>query len=321
MGGAFDHLHRGHKDLLDRACVVADHLLIGLCTDEFAGRGRDRRPRPYDQRHKALEDYLDQQHPGIPVEIVPLEDEFGPAGTGDFQAIVVSEATRDTAIGLNRTREAAKLGALRIIEVPHRLAQDGLPISSTRVARGELDPEGELLRPLLITVGSANPVKVEAVRKVCDRLYREVTHTSLGVPSGVPEQPRGIDETTRGAINRARGALKGDTDLGVGIEAGLIASPLKGEWLDVQYCAVVDRGGRMTLGHGAGFAYPTAIIRAVEAGRTVGQAMSAMTGIPDIGSKQGAIGYLSRNALDRQGLTGQAVLAAFIPRLRQEHYR
>lgn len=320
LGGTFDNFHRGHQDLLDMACDHAEELVIGLTSDVFANERRQRVVSPYHKRRLDIQDYLRGYHPHVGFEIVALEEDFGPALEGAFDAIVVSEGTRATAQELNGLRSERGLPALQVIMVPHRLAQDGLPISSTRIAMGEIDVKGRLLRPLRVAIGSANPVKVEAVKACIDRFFDEVTYHHRGADSQVAEQPVGVDETAKGALNRARAVLQGEVDLGIGIEAGLIASPLEEEWLDVQYCVIVDRSGRVTLGHGAGFSYPPAVLRAVEQGETVGQIMARLSGIPDIGARKGAIGYLSLEALDRQGLTEQAVLAAIIPRLRQSLY-
>src|SRR3989449_8734354 len=46
--------------------------------------------------------------------------------------------------------------------------------------------------------------------------------------------------------------------------------------------------------------------------------MARLTGIRDIGSKQGAIGYLTERRLDREALTESAVLMAMVPRIRRE---
>ncbi len=92
------------------------------------------------------------------------------------------------------------------------------------------------------------------------------------------------------------------------------------DYFDVQYCAVVDRPGSTTVGHGPGFAYPARVIREVKAGDTVGEAMARLTGIRGIGSKQGAIGFLTERRLDRDALTESAVLMAMVPRIRRDLY-
>jgi non-canonical (house-cleaning) NTP pyrophosphatase len=47
----------------------------------------------------------------------------------------------------------------------------------------------------------------------------------------------------------------------------------------------------------------------------VGEAMDELTGISEIGHKQGAIGYLTKNLLNREGLTEGAVIMAMVPRI------
>ena len=169
-----------------------------------------------------------------------------------------------------------------------------------------------------IAVGTTNPVKVTAVRNVFGRLYDNVTVDGRKVGSGVPDQPFG-SETYQGAINRARNAYRtGEYDYGVGIEAGL--SDVEGYVLDIQFCAIVDHE-TTTIGCGSGFQYPPAVLAEVLAGREVGDVMSELTGIEELGKKMGAIGYLSHGIIDRTQLTEQSVLMALIPRINPKLYR
>lgn len=175
-----------------------------------------------------------------------------------------------------------------------------------------------------IHVGSTNPVKQEAVRRAFKRVFpdAELETRLLDVSTHlteIPEQPFDGD-VARGALGRAKAALR-DADFGVGIEAGLIWSEPVGAYFDVQYCAVIDRHGQVTVGHGPGFVYPDWVIGQVLADRTVGEAMEARTGIENIGRRLGAIGYLSDGLIDRTQLTEQAVLMALLPRIRPERYR
>ncbi|MFI5421053.1 MAG: adenylyltransferase/cytidyltransferase family protein, partial [Nitrososphaerales archaeon] len=36
LGGTFDHIHKGHVELLDRAFETAESVFIGLTSDTFA---------------------------------------------------------------------------------------------------------------------------------------------------------------------------------------------------------------------------------------------------------------------------------------------
>lgn len=167
-----------------------------------------------------------------------------------------------------------------------------------------------------VAVGSTNPVKIEAVREVLSRFYADLRVVGVEVDPRVSGQPMGMEETISGAINRAEAALK-HGELGVGIEAGLIEVPhTETGYLDVQFCAITD-GRILTIGSGPGFEYPPQVIDEVKKGRTIGEAMEALSGIKDIGRKEGAVGFLSKGHLTRLELTKEAVLAAMIPRMRE----
>jgi inosine/xanthosine triphosphatase len=174
-----------------------------------------------------------------------------------------------------------------------------------------------------VAVGSSNPVKVKAVERVFSRFYK-VSVIMVPVSTDVPPQPVGLDVTIRGAASRARNALAASegAELGVGIEAGLIQVPgtISG-YMDQQFAAIIDREGRVTLGGGPSFEYPLAIVsRVLGEGIEVGIAMDRLTGVHDLGQKQGAIGYFSKGHLDRTTLSEQAVLMALLPRINQKLY-
>ncbi len=317
-GGTFDMLHDGHKALLAAAFVLdPDRVLIGLTTDRFARETRTQ-VRPYVDRERSLRRYLEGgRRRNFSVE--PIDDAFGPADDlPDLDVLVVSADRAHVGKELNEARAAKGLRALEVRAVPMVLAQDGLPVQSRRIRAGTIDRRGKRLSAVLVRVGTDNPVKVRAVRHVFADLFDKVRVRAVPVATGVPEQPMD-HQAPVGAMNRARAALD-DGDFGVGIEAGLLWDPSVGDYLDVQYCAVVDRAGRVTLGHGPGFEYPKAVVDRVRAGKTVSEAMAELTGIRDLGSKHGAIGYLTERRMDRDTLTEAAVLMAMVPRIRQRLY-
>ncbi len=177
-----------------------------------------------------------------------------------------------------------------------------------------------------VHVGTRNPAKRAAVQRVVERVYPDrswdVRVVDADADADVPEQPF-EDDVARGARERARAAIRTPDrpDYGVGVEAGLIWQDTLGVYFDVQYAVILDQDDHETAGHGPGFVYPPEVIRAVvEDGRTVGEAMSALSGIDEIGKRMGAVGYLSRGHMDRTALTEQAILMALVPRLRRAHY-
>src|SRR2546426_8952320 len=318
LGGTFDILHKGHEALLRAAFEGRpERVLIGLTTDQFARESRSR-VNPYATRERNLKRFLAARK-WRPAKIEPIDDSYGPADDlPDLDVIVVSAERHPVAIALNETRAAKGLRPLEIRAVSMVLAQDGLPIASRRIRAGVIDRTGRRLTPLRVRVGTDNPVKVRAVRRVMADLSLRARVQGVRVRTEVPEQPFG-DEALQCAMNRANAAI-GTGDFGVGIEAGLVWSPLVSDYFDVQYAAIVDRAGQITVGHGPGFTYPPRVLDSVKAGRSVGDAMARLTGIRDIGSKEGAIGYLTERRLDREALTESAVLMAMVPRIRRELY-
>lgn len=171
----------------------------------------------------------------------------------------------------------------------------------------------------LVAVGSKNPVKVGAGRNVMERLFPGIAVQGIEVPSGVPVQPIGEEETAQGAINRARAAREAlDADFGVGLEGGVA---FKGHacWM-VQYCAVADRTGRVSVAPGVQFLLPPSIGRQVRAGAEVGPLFDAVAGVANIKQKTGVIGFLTNGLVLREDMYTHMVAAAMVQFLHPELY-
>ncbi len=147
LGGTFDPVHDGHRALFDRAFQLGD-VTVGLTSDELAPQTRDEdRPiRPYDSRFGALDSELAgyaEEH-GRAYEIRRLEEPTGIATRADFDVLVVSPETEAGGRRINDLRRRHGREPLEIEVVDHVLAEDGDPISSTRIVRGEIDEHGGL---------------------------------------------------------------------------------------------------------------------------------------------------------------------------------
>lgn len=322
MGGTFDVLHRGHRALLDTAFATGDEeVAIGITTDDFANASRVRRVRPYAERAADVLAYAKTRGAGARTRVEPIDQPFGFALDPRFTHLVATEETASTAGRINEARAERGVAPLMLVLAPYILGADARPIKATRVRGGEIDAEGRLKRAVRIAVGSSNPVKVEAVRRAATKLYGEAEVRGFEVDPGVALQPF-EDETWAGARTRALAALDSwpDADFGVGVEAGLFEVKAAGGAMDVQACVVADRVGRLTYGQGPGFQYPPQVVAEIRSGKTVGEVMSRVSGISDIGKKTGAVGWLSRGHFTRTSLTEPAVLMAFLPRLRPELY-
>ncbi len=147
IGGTFNQLHNGHKSLIKKALKLAGKngsVFIGVTTGEIINSKKD--VQSYKIRKKSLEEFLTDEKFTKNITIGPINDKYGPSIEGDFDAIVVSPATINTAYEINKKRKEVGKKPLKIIQIPFVLAQDNKPISSTRIRKKEIDEHGRLLK-------------------------------------------------------------------------------------------------------------------------------------------------------------------------------
>ncbi len=150
-----------------------------------------------------------------------------------------------------------------------------------------------------IAIGSTNPVKVRAVKKIARKIFPHAEIVALKVPSGVPGQPRGDKQTQRGAINRARAARRAaNADWGVGLEGGIIENEFG--TMTCAWAAIVDRRGRIGIGGSTNMLLPKQVAARVKRGDELGDAMDAYANIRGVKRKMGAIGVLTKGLSNRQ---------------------
>jgi pantetheine-phosphate adenylyltransferase len=147
MGGTFDLFHRGHRTLILKAFEIGNHVIIGLCSDDFLKNLR--KPHgiaSYAQRLEELKGFLKKNDFLEMAEIVPLDDAYGVTLSDKrIDAIVVSEETEPRAHEINEKRKSLGMPPLPIVAVKMVLSEDHYPISSTRIWFEEIDREGNLL--------------------------------------------------------------------------------------------------------------------------------------------------------------------------------
>ena len=146
IGGTFNRLHKGHKFLIKKALEIAGekgYVFIGITSGKMIESKRN--VESYKEREKAIEQFLLEKKLSIKVKIGPIYDKFGPSIKEDFDAIVVSPETETTADEINKERKKLQKKPLKIILISFVLAEDDLPISSTRVLRNEINENGKIL--------------------------------------------------------------------------------------------------------------------------------------------------------------------------------
>ncbi|WP_181686309.1 phosphopantetheine adenylyltransferase [Halorhabdus salina] len=147
LGGTFDPIHDGHRELFERAFEHGD-VTVGLTSDELAPDTRQEgRPiRSYADRLADLEAELSTfaEEYDREFEIRKLEEPTGIATEAQFDVLVVSPETETGGKHINEIRRENGREPLEIDVVDHVMAEDGEPISSTRIVAGEIDEHGTL---------------------------------------------------------------------------------------------------------------------------------------------------------------------------------
>jgi len=147
VGGTFDVMHKGHWFLLEETFNVGERAIVGVTTDEFAvSLKKQHEIDSYENRRRDVVEFLKDKGFLERAEIVPLRDPFGPTIDSDIlEGLIVSEETEVTAEVINKMRVEQGRKPLLIFVITMVLADDGKPISSTRVRRQEVDRYGRLI--------------------------------------------------------------------------------------------------------------------------------------------------------------------------------
>ncbi|MGB3907882.1 MAG: phosphopantetheine adenylyltransferase [Methanomethylovorans sp.] len=145
VGGTFECLHDGHRELLRKAFELAGNgeVDIGLTSNEMANR-RPRKIPDYRIRKERVFQYVQQITEGQKFTIVELNDPYGKTLEVDYEYIVVSPETYPVALKINKLRAEKNLKDIRIMKIDYVLAEDLTRISSTRIVLGEIDIHGRL---------------------------------------------------------------------------------------------------------------------------------------------------------------------------------
>ena len=147
MGGTFDQLHLGHLDLLKKSFEIGYYVIVGLTSDNFAKTILKKNLRnSFEIRFANLESFIRNEIRSTSFEITKLEEEFGPLMFSEFtDCLVVSSETSIKGERINKIRSEKGLLPIDIVIVKMRLAEDGIPISSTRIKANEIDSAGRIV--------------------------------------------------------------------------------------------------------------------------------------------------------------------------------
>lgn len=144
LGGTFEPLHEGHKKLIDVAIKLGGKdVMIGITSDDMA-RMRIRSVLPFEIRAENVRQYIMKKY-GFEPKIVKITNPFGRTLDVDFEYLVVSPETYEMALKINEKRKQMGKKKINIVKVDFVLAENGKPVSSTRIKKGEVDRYGKLI--------------------------------------------------------------------------------------------------------------------------------------------------------------------------------
>ncbi len=143
LGGTFDHFHKGHKALLEKAFEIGKKVTIGIATEEiYKDKFLSKTVESFAVRKKSVEKYIKK------ADIISFSDIYGATlKERNIDAIVVSRETLENAAKINAERKKIHFKPLQIVVVGDVLAKDGKLISSERIRAGEIDREGHNFLP------------------------------------------------------------------------------------------------------------------------------------------------------------------------------
>ena len=172
-----------------------------------------------------------------------------------------------------------------------------------------------------VIIASLNPVKINAAKEGFERMFPmgDFSFEGCSVPSDVSEQPMTDRETKRGAMNRAINARTEvpNADYWVGIEGGI-------EVVDDEMSAfawiVISSMDKTGKARTATFFLPRKIKKLVESGMELGEADDLVFEGTNSKQKNGAVGILTGDVLNRTVYYTEAVILALIPFKNEAHY-
>lgn len=165
-----------------------------------------------------------------------------------------------------------------------------------------------------IVVASQNPVKINAALEGFQRVFPDKTFAASGVSvaTGVADQPMTSRETMQGALNRAQNACDAqpDADYWIGIEGGIEDTDLGMQCF--AWVIILGQGERVGRGQTAVFYLPIEVAELVRDGIELGHADDQVFKRDNSKQKNGAIGILTDDAVDRTSYYVQAVIMALV---------
>ena len=168
-------------------------------------------------------------------------------------------------------------------------------------------------------MGSTNPAKVEAVRRILGRLAPDCALEAIDVPSGVGAMPLGEAAVRAGALARARAALdRTGADVAFGLEGGAILDA-GDAWL-TGHVVAVTRDGKLGEAAWGRMLLPRVAADRLRSGEELGDIIDELFARKESKRQAGAIGILTEGAMSRTDAFAYLVAMACAPFLHPDLY-
>lgn len=172
-----------------------------------------------------------------------------------------------------------------------------------------------------VIIASKNPVKIQCVQQAFEKVFPDQAFQfqGVGVPSGVSDQPMTDKETYEGARNRANNASKAEPSahFWVGVEGGIQKNGADMEAFAWVVVLTTEKSGKART---ASFQLPPAVVELIDKGMELGHADDLVFKRDNSKQKNGAVGILTNDLIDRVSYYEPAVILALIPFLNEELY-
>lgn len=172
---------------------------------------------------------------------------------------------------------------------------------------------------MIISIGSKNPVKIDAVRDAASKIWEDADVVSFDCESGVSEQPTSEDEAIEGATNRAKKALElGKADIGVGIEG--YTDDTKHGMFVTAWIVAVDKKSTIGIGGSGRLLLPDKIVYEIRLGNELGPVMDRFLNQKDVKHKLGASGVFTSGLIPRKDALQTGVIYALTKIINPQYY-
>jgi inosine/xanthosine triphosphatase len=162
-----------------------------------------------------------------------------------------------------------------------------------------------------VLIASKNPVKINATQKAFEDVFTDrFEFEGISADSLVSDQPMSNDETLKGAINRLQNIQHLEADYLVSIEGGV-------DLLDSNYEAfawiVISDKQKIGKAKTATFPLTLKISNLIKEGYELGDADDMVFKRSNSKQKNGAVGILTDNLINRTDYYAHAIILALIP--------